>query len=134
MTSTLTDSTANWDDDEHAGRVVYPNVNATNGSFARVGDLSYRVLGNTATMLTIDDAINLEHIAPGDRYAVIYGKLIKEQIKVPGSGTPGIWKQVKFFSNHYQQHLFGQSGAEWRGDQRPRISDSKIQHFLGWCG
>ena len=99
MTSTLVDSAASWGDDEHAGRVVFPNVNATDGSFARIGDLSYRVLGNTATTLTIDGAINLEHIAPGDRYAVIYGKLIKEQIKVPGSGTPGTWKQVKFFSN-----------------------------------
>ncbi len=97
ITSSLTDSTASWGDDEHAGRVVFPNVNATDGSFARVGDLSYRILGNTATTLTIDGAINLEHIAPGDRYAVIYGKLIKEKIKVPGSGTPGSWKRVKFF-------------------------------------
>ena len=98
MTSSLTDSSASWSEDEHAGRVVYPNVNAADPeTFARVGDLSYRVLGNTATTLTIDGSINLEQIAPGDNYAVIYGKLIKEQIKVPGSGTPGTWKQVKFF-------------------------------------
>ena len=99
MTSSLTDSSANWEPDEHAGRVVFPNVNASDGSNARVGDLSYRVLGNSATTLTIDGTINLEFIAPGDTYAVIYGKLIKEQIKVPGSGTPGTWKQVKFFKN-----------------------------------
>ncbi len=98
ITSSLTDSNANWSDDEHAGRVLFPNVNAADPeTFARVGDLSYRVLGNTATTLTIDGAINLEHIAAGDSYAIIHGKLIKERIKVPGSGTPGTWKQVRFF-------------------------------------
>ncbi len=101
MFSTLTDAGANWQVDEHAGRVIYPNINAQNpvNPSTPLDNLSYRVLSNTATTLTLDGSIDLTRIAPGDTYAIIYGKLIKDAIKVPGSGEPGTWKKVKFFRN-----------------------------------
>jgi len=101
MFSTLTDAAANWQVDEHAGRVIYPNLNAQNpvNPGTPLDNLSYRVLSNTATTLTLDGRIDLTRIAPGDSYAIIYGKLIKDAIKVPGSGEPGTWKKVKFFRN-----------------------------------
>ncbi len=97
LTSTLTDSAADWREDEHAGRVLFPNVDASDDASARAGGLSYRVLGNSATTLTIDGAMDLTRIAPGDRYAIVYGKLIKAEIEIPGSGSPGVRKRVKFF-------------------------------------
>jgi len=99
--STLTDSSAHWEENEHAGRVIYPNINAQNpvDPNTPLDNLSYRVLSNTENTLTLDGSIDLSRIAPGDVYAIIYGKLIKDAIKVPGSGEPGVWKQVKFFRN-----------------------------------
>lgn len=99
MFSTLTDNQANWETDEHAGRVVFPDLYATADNGIQIEDLSYRVLSNTSNTLTIDGRINLEQISPGDNYAVIYGKLIHNVLKVPGSGKPGTWKRVKFFNN-----------------------------------
>ncbi len=92
--STLTDADATWAIDEHAGRVVFPDVNARDRRGRPIGNLSYRVLSNTATTLTVDGAINTSYIAAGDTYAIIYGKAIRDKIKVPGTNT---WKQVKFF-------------------------------------
>ena len=94
-TSTLTDNDAAWTVDEHAGRVVFPDVYARDRRGIPIGDLSYRVLSNTATTLTLDGTINTAYIAIGDTYGVIYGKIIRDQILVPGTST---WKQVKFFA------------------------------------
>ena len=94
-TSTLTDNDAAWTVDEHAGRVVFPDVYARDRRGIPIGDLSYRVLSNTATTLTLDGTINTAYIAIGDTYGVIYGKVIRDQILVPGTST---WKQVKFFA------------------------------------
>jgi len=96
MISTLTDNEAGWETDEHAGRVVFPDINATNEVGWPASDLSYRVLSNTANSLTIDGAINLDQISPGDKYVVVYGKLIQSTLEVPGTNE---WKTVKFFNN-----------------------------------
>ncbi len=94
ISSTLTDAAATWAPDEHAGRLVFPNVNVRDRRGRPIGNLSYRVLSNTATTLTLDGAIDTSYIATGDSYAVIYGKNIRDKIKVPGTNT---WKPVKFF-------------------------------------
>ena len=96
MISTLTDNEADWETNEHAGRVVFPDIKATNEIGWPASDLSYRVLSNTATTLTIDGAIDLTRISPGDNYVVTYGKLIHNVLKVPGTNE---WKTVKFFNN-----------------------------------
>ncbi|MFC1602865.1 right-handed parallel beta-helix repeat-containing protein [Pseudomonadota bacterium] len=93
--STLTDSSANWTVDEHAGRVVFPDANARDRRGIPIGDLSYRILSNTATTLTLDGVVNIGYVAAGDTYGIVYGKIIRNEILVPGTST---WKTVKFFA------------------------------------
>ena len=92
--STLTDTSAAWTVDEHAGRVVFPDASVRDRRGMPIGDLSYRIESNTATTLTLDGVINTAYIAAGDTYGIIYGKIIRNQILVPGTST---WKTVKFF-------------------------------------
>ena len=94
-TSTLTDNDAAWTVDEHAGRVVFPDVYVRDRRGIPIGDLSYRILSNTATTLTVDGTVNTSYIAAGDTYGIVYGKIIRNQILVPGTST---WKEVKFFA------------------------------------
>jgi len=94
--STLTDTSAAWTVDEHAGRVVFPDTSARDRRGIPIGDLSYRILSNTATTLTLDGVINTGYIAAGDTYGIVYGKIIRNEIQAPADSS---WKQVKFFSN-----------------------------------
>ena len=91
--TTLTDNDANWTTDEYAGRVVFPDLNAKDIRGRSIGNLSYRVLSNTTTTLTIDGAMDLSYIGAGDTFAIVYGKLIRNVINTPNSGP----KTVKFF-------------------------------------
>jgi len=93
--STLTDSSAAWTVDEHAGRVVFPDANARDRRGIPIGDLSYRILSNTGTTLTLDGVINTAYVAAGDTYGIVYGKIIRNEIQAPADSS---WKQVKFFA------------------------------------
>ncbi len=122
-TSTLTDASASWTVDEHAGRVVFPDINARDRRGRPIGNLSYRVLSNSTNTLTLDGAINTAYIAAGDSYAITYGKLIRNRIKVPGTST---WKQVRFF---------GQTGVNSFADSDAtldgvcQVCHTKTSHF-----
>ena len=122
-TSILTDATASWTVDEYAGRVVFPNVNARGRRGRPIGNLSYRVLSNTATALTVDGAINTAYIAAGDSYAIIYGKNIRDKIKVPGTST---WKPVRFFGQT-GSNSFADSDATLDGVCQ--VCHTKTAHF-----
>ncbi len=122
-TSILTDASATWVVDEHAGRIVFPDINARNRRGRPIGNLSYRVLSNTATALTVDGEVNVSYIAAGDTYGIIYGKNIRDQIKVPGTST---WKQVKFFSQT-GANSFADSDATLDGICQ--VCHTKTAHF-----
>jgi len=122
-TSTLTDNDATWTVDEHAGRVVFPDINVRDRRGIPVGNLSYRILSNTATTLTLDGTINTSYIAAGDTYGVVYGKVIRNQIKVPGTTT---WKQVKFFGQT-GTNSFADSDATLDGVCQ--VCHTKTAHF-----
>jgi len=92
--STLTDTSAAWTVDEHAGRVVFPDASVRDRRGIPIGDLSYRIESNTATTLTLDGVINTAYIAAGDTYGIVYGKIIRSEIQAPADSS---WKQVKFF-------------------------------------
>ncbi len=121
--STLTDAGADWAVDEHAGRIVFPDVNARDRRGRPIGNLSYRILSNTATTLTVDGRINTAYIAAGDTYAVIYGKAIRDKIQVPGTG---IWKPVRFF-DRTGANSFADSDAT--RDGVCQVCHTKTGHF-----
>jgi len=122
-TSTLTDASATWTADEYAGRVVFPDVNVRDRRGRPIGNLSYRILSNTTTTLTLDGTVDTSYIAAGDTYGVIYGKIIRNQIKVPGTST---WKQVKFFGQT-GSNSFADSDATLDGVCQ--VCHTKTGHF-----
>jgi hypothetical protein len=77
-----------WEEDEYAGYIVVPNVNQVS--------YNYMIVSNTADTLTVEGPVDLTKVTAGvDTLAIIYGKLIKDEIETPNSGT----KTVKFFNN-----------------------------------
>lgn len=90
--NTLTESGATWTPDEYKDRVAFPDINAKDRRGRNVGNLSYRILSNTTTTLTLDvDAskplTGVSYIANGDTFAITYGKLIRDTISTPNSGS-----------------------------------------------
>jgi len=82
--TTLTRAGANWSTNQWAGMVLVPNTVYLN--------YNYKILSNTATVITIDgarnDKINLTYAGVGKTFGITYGREVKEAI----SGLP-----VKFF-------------------------------------
>jgi len=107
--TTLTDNEATWTVDEHAGQVVFPDINAKDSNGYSI-DLSYKVLSNTATTLTIGGAMDLSYIANGDTFVIAYGKLIRDRINTPNSGS----KPVKFY-RPTGQNAFADGDATYDG-------------------
>ncbi|OGW12475.1 MAG: hypothetical protein A3G93_15375 [Nitrospinae bacterium RIFCSPLOWO2_12_FULL_45_22] len=90
--TTLIDDSAGWTTDQFKGLVVIPNINES--------DYNYKIEMNTENTLTIEGPMNLDKVALGDTFAIVYGKSIKSTIKLdeitispPKSGD----KSVKFF-------------------------------------
>jgi len=77
--STITMTGAGWTVDQYKDRVVFPNVLQKN--------YSYKIIGNTSDTLTVKGPVNLTKVITGDTFAIIYGKLIKETIVTPNSGS-----------------------------------------------
>ncbi|MEW6601281.1 MAG: cytochrome c3 family protein [Nitrospirota bacterium] len=69
----LTD--AGWTVDAYKGLVVIPNILKK--------DSAYKIVSNTSDTLTVEGVINLNNVTPGiDTFAIIYGKLINETVKL----------------------------------------------------
>lgn len=75
----LEDATATWIADEYKGFIVFPDI--TDIEFN-----SYKIKTNDTTTLAVTEQINTGKVAPGDTYAIVYGKLIRETITTPNSG------------------------------------------------
>ena len=81
-TSTLKKTGANWNTNnggEWKGMLLIPNV--------KYQKFAYKILSNTADTITIDttgtapdNAINTTNCKPGNTFAIVYGKLIRENI------------------------------------------------------
>jgi CSLREA domain-containing protein len=98
----ITQAGAGWKDDEFAGLVLFPDINAL--------WISYKIKGNTADTLTVDDPLNpgftidltTDHTV-GDNFIVSYGKLIRAALNTghiltdPSFPKSGEIKEVKFF-------------------------------------
>ncbi len=84
--TTLTSSGAGWTDDQFQGLVLIPNVAWDYNN--------YGITGNTADTLTVTGTIDLTRVNPGDTFAIIYGKLIKNTISTLNSGA----KEVRLFN------------------------------------
>jgi hypothetical protein len=77
-----------WTEDEYAGYIVVPNINQVS--------YNYMIVSNTADTLTVASPIDLSKVTAGvDTMAIIYGKLIRDEVETPNSGV----KTVKFFNN-----------------------------------
>ncbi len=86
--------TPGWTTDEYENLRVVPNVDA------RYPEV-YKITGNNADTLTIKGQVNTNNVESGDTFAVIYGKLIRDQISLARISNPMTpkteWKMVKFF-------------------------------------
>jgi predicted CxxxxCH...CXXCH cytochrome family protein len=109
--SQLVKELAGWTDNQYQGYVLIPNVNQ--------GGFGYKIESNTSDTITVEGVIDLGAVTPGsDTFAVIYGKLIKDKVKLdniigaipPKSGN----KTVKFFRNT-GPNSFADSGVVYDG-------------------
>jgi hypothetical protein len=73
-TTTLSESGANWAEDEYKGLVVIPNVERIK--------YGYKITGNSNNILTVEGPIDLTEVSAGDTFAIVYGKLIKSTIEL----------------------------------------------------
>ena len=78
-TTTVTKTGANWVQDQWKNMIVLPNV--------KYQGYSYRIVSNTADTLFIDtegsapdNNIDTIYCLPGDTFAIVYGKFVKENI------------------------------------------------------
>ena len=78
-TTTVTKTGANWVQDQWKNMIVLPNV--------KYQGYSYRIVSNTADTLFIDtegsapdNSIDTIYCLPGDTFAIVYGKFLKENI------------------------------------------------------
>ncbi|UCH82053.1 MAG: CxxxxCH/CxxCH domain-containing protein [Nitrospiraceae bacterium] len=85
--TTLTLIGAGWTVDEFKDLVLVPNVAWDYNN--------YRITGNTSDTLTVAGTIDLSNVNPGDTFAIIYGKLVKDTINTPSSGA----KTVRLFDS-----------------------------------
>ena len=83
--SQLTQTGAGWENDAYRGLVVIPKIAEES--------YGYKIESNTGDTLTVEGIIDLSKVAVGDRFAIIYGKLIKSPIYTPNSGE----REVRFF-------------------------------------
>jgi hypothetical protein len=72
--TTLTESGAGWTPDEYEGLILVPNV-------AKVS-YNYQITGNTSDTLTVKGAIDTARVSTGNTFAIVYGKLIKDTIRL----------------------------------------------------
>ncbi len=90
-----TNDGTDWETDEYAGLVAIPD---SVGSDKKYG---YKIVGNTADTITVEGPINLSKVDPGNTFAIIYGKLVKDVIELDEiMGTDPLKegdKTVKFF-------------------------------------
>ncbi len=94
-TTTVTVSGAGWTEDQWVGYLVVPNTSSAFTSFAVNGtylSFNYKIVSNTADTLTVTGPIN-SNLTAGSTMAIYYGKLIRDEIETPNSGT----KTVKFY-------------------------------------
>jgi hypothetical protein len=78
-------SGAGWEHNAFAGMVLFPNVTQPSSS--------YKILGNTADVITVQGPMNLAMTTTGNSsFGVMYGNLISGGIKTPNSGP----KPVRF--------------------------------------
>jgi hypothetical protein len=72
--TTLTEDNANWATDEHKGLMLVPNAAKVN--------YNYLITGNTSDTLSVKGTIDTVRVDPGDTFAIVYGKLVKDTIKL----------------------------------------------------
>ncbi len=82
----LSQAGAGWTPDAFAGMVLVPNL--LNREY------SYKITANTTDTLSVQGPINLDAASPGDAFAIVYGKLIRDLVPLPGGGS-GV---VKFYA------------------------------------
>jgi hypothetical protein len=72
--TTLTEDDVNWATDEHKGLILVPNTAKVN--------YNYRITGNTGDTLTVKGTIDTARVDQGNAFAIVYGKLVKDTIKL----------------------------------------------------
>ena len=72
--TTLSQSGADWEDDEFAGMVLVPDTANIN--------YNYTITGNTTDTLTVQGPMDLTRIIPGNTFGIVLGKLIRSTINV----------------------------------------------------
>ncbi|MDW7773480.1 MAG: Calx-beta domain-containing protein [Desulfobulbaceae bacterium] len=78
--TTITDNTADWTPDVLIGMTVIPNI--------KQKFISYKIIDNTETVLTVDpgvpdgepETMDLDLVSDGDTYVISYGKLVRYAI------------------------------------------------------
>ncbi len=100
-----------WTVDEHVDLYLVPNIDA-------LYPTAYKILGNTADTLTVNGQIDLANVNNGDSFTIIYGRLIRKEIKTqnilnPLNPKPGV-KVVRFF-NASGTHSFADGDTAYDG-------------------
>ena len=115
----LTDVTKSWDIGQFEDAVLIPNT-------AYIA-YAYRITGNSKDTLTIEGA--MKTMAPytgvGKPYRIKYGKMVKNLVVTPRSGT----KPVTFLNNSGSLNSFASTTATVKGVCQ--VCHTKTKYFLG---
>lgn len=75
----LTTASGGWADNEYRGLVIVPNIAQRHSA--------YKIARNGGNDFYFSSPIDTGTVAPGDTFAVIYGKLVRSAIAAPSAGT-----------------------------------------------
>jgi predicted CxxxxCH...CXXCH cytochrome family protein len=107
--SQMTDNEAAWTPNEFQGLVFIANVNDATTGFKGYG---YKILSNTATVLTVEGNIDTAKAPVGSVFAVIHGDIIKDTVTLDD-----IIQECGQSTSVPDQNTFVQSGAGWMNNE-----------------
>ncbi|MCF6281687.1 MAG: hypothetical protein L3J28_05650 [Candidatus Polarisedimenticolaceae bacterium] len=118
--NTLTSTGAGWTEDQFAGLILFPDLSNSN--------LSHRILSNSSDTLTVATPIDLSQVVPGDSFSVIYGKLIRTEIKAPDRENCSVVDNIFTCTNTFPRPVkfFKATGSNSFADS-DEISDGPCQ-------
>jgi hypothetical protein len=90
--------------DEHVGLILVPNA-------AKVS-YNYQITGNTSDTLTVKGTIDTGRVSAGNTFAIIYGKLIKNSIKLDDITT-----YIGLSTDIPDVNTIVETGAGWTDNQ-----------------
>ncbi len=113
-----------WVADRYKDLVLIPEMIGTNKKYG------YKILGNTVDTITVEGPIDLSKVDLGDTFAIIYGKLIKEKIKLDniiGTVPPKTGYITTIFSDSTGPNSYADGDSVFDGICE--VCHTKTDHF-----